>query len=203
MKLIIFPFTPTTTGNIFSKKKLSIRYFLILFQFLSLQSLSTSLHSKATEVSSIRSNCAIRANQSFVTHCSFSAEGLPRRSKVSCGKAMASCFFTNVWNPDISHGHGHLMISNPCLQNSFTGSCRALQSNLLFMMSPHKVPVKRCFSLCNTENFFPVFRTVLFGLCTALPFSIFIFLFSPREPQPVLPEARRYVRRRPERSAAR
>lgn len=111
---------------------------------------------------------------------------------------MASCFFTNVWNPDISHGHGHLMISNPCLQNSFTGSCRALQSNLLFMMSPHKVPVKRCFSLCNTENFFPVFRTVLFGLCTAsrdlltmftrspklctaLPFSIFIFLFSPWE----------------------
>ena len=46
VKLIIFPFTPTTTGNIFSKKKLSIRYFLILFQFLSLQSLSTSLHSK-------------------------------------------------------------------------------------------------------------------------------------------------------------
>ena len=111
---------------------------------------------------------------------------------------MASCFFTNVWNPDISHGHGHLMISNPCLQNSFTGSCRALQSNLLFMMSHHKVPVKRCFALCNTENFFPVFRTVLFGLCTAsgdlltmftrsprlctaLPFSIFIFLFSPWE----------------------
>ena len=108
---------------------------------------------------------------------------------------MASCFFTNAWNPDISHGRGHLLISNPCLQNSFTGSCRALQSNLLFMMSPHKVPVKRCFSLCNTENFFPVFRTVLFGLCTtsrdlltmftrspklctALPFSIFIFLFS-------------------------
>ena len=107
---------------------------------------------------------------------------------------MASYFFTNVWNPDISHDHGHLMISNPCLQNSFTGSCRALQSNLLFMMSHHKVPVKRYFSLCNTENFFPVFRTVLFGLCTAsrdlltmftrspklctaLSFSIFIFLF--------------------------
>ena len=173
MKLIIFPFTPTTTGNIFSKKKLSIRYFLILFQFLSLQSLSTSLHSKATEVSSIRSNCAIRANQSFVTHCSFSAEGLPRRSKVSCGKAMASCFFTNVWNPDISHGHGHLMISNPCLQNSFTGSCRALQSNLLFMMSPHKVPVKRCFSLCNTENFF------LFSGQFSLGYAQhFLFLFS-------------------------
>ena len=111
---------------------------------------------------------------------------------------MASYFFTNVWNPDISHGHGHLMISNPCLQNSFSGSCRALQSNLLFMMSHHKVPVKRYFSLCNTENFFPVFRTVLFGLCTAsrdlltmftrspklctaLSFSIFIFLFSPWE----------------------
>ena len=144
-----------------------------MFQFLSLQSLSTSLHSKATEVSSIRSNCAIRANQSFVTHCSFSAEGLPRRSKASCGKAMASCFFTNVWNPDISHGHGHLMISNPCLQNSFTGSCRALQSNLLFMMSPHKVPVKRCFSLCNTENFF------LFSGQFSLGYAQhFLFLFS-------------------------
>ena len=46
VKWIIFPFTPITTGSIFSKKKLSIRYFLILFQFLSLQSLSTSLHSK-------------------------------------------------------------------------------------------------------------------------------------------------------------
>lgn len=46
VKVNIFPFTPITTGSIFSKKKLSIRYFLILFQFLSLQSLSTSLHSK-------------------------------------------------------------------------------------------------------------------------------------------------------------
>ena len=94
--------------------------------------------------------------------------------RVSCGKSMASCFFTNVWNPDISHGHGHLMISNPCLQNSFTGSCRALQSNLLFMMSHHKVPVKLCFYLCNTENFFPVFRT-LQGLQSSAQHSLFLF----------------------------
>ena len=93
---------------------------------------------------------------------------------------MAFCFFTNVWNPDISHDHGHLMISNPCLQNSFTGSCRALQSNLLFMMSHHKVPVKRYFSLCNTENFFPVFRTVLFGLCTASEDLLTMFTRSPK-----------------------
>lgn len=46
---------------------------------------------------------------------------------------------------------------------------RALQSNLLFMMSHHKVPVKRCFALCNTENFFPVFRTVLFWAMAQLP----------------------------------
>lgn len=58
----------------------------------------------------------------FVPNTSFSsAEDLSQRSKVSCGKAMASCFFTNVWNPGISHGHGHLMFLNPCLQNSFTG----------------------------------------------------------------------------------
>lgn len=57
---------------------------------------------------------------------------------------------------------------------------RALQSNLSFMMSHRKVPVKRCFSLCNTENFFPVFRTVLFGLYTTSGDLLTMFTRSPK-----------------------